>query len=68
MFNLKNASREIRKIAAAQGVKTGEVEFRNLDRTIDACADDVVIATVKNSRKQIDVTAGDVRYGAMYLA
>jgi hypothetical protein len=67
MIDLKLASREIRKIAAVEGIKTGKVSFLNHDRIVDALADDAIVAIIENSRKRIEVTAGDIRYASFYL-
>ena len=66
-FDLKTASREVRKCAKALGIKTGRWEPINHDRNIDALPDDAVVAKVWNTRKSVDVTAGDVRYAGRFL-
>lgn len=67
MFNLKDASVEIRKASSAMGIKSGEFEPVNAGTPIDALHDDAVVAKVWNSRKSAEITAGDVRYAHEYL-
>ena len=57
-FDLKNASREIRKCAAASGIKSGRWQPVNLNTSIDVQPDDAIVAKVWNTRKSVDVTAG----------
>ena len=67
MFNLKDASIEVRKSAAALGIKSGKFEPVNAGTALDALSDDAVVAKVWNSRKSAEITAGDVRYAHEYL-
>jgi hypothetical protein len=67
MFNLKTASRGIQDCAAAVGIKTGSWEPVNSGTAIDALPDDAVVANVWNKRKNVQITAGDVRYANEYL-
>ena len=66
-FNLKTASLEVRKAAAACGIKNGQWEPVQADRNIDALPDDAVVAKVSNRNQSIEITAGDVRYAGQYL-
>lgn len=67
MFNLKTSSRNIRKCAAALGIKSGYWEPINNGVPTDQLQDHMVVAKVWNSRKSAEITAGDVRYAGKYL-
>lgn len=66
-MNLNTASLAIRKSAALLGIKSGQWEPISADRSIDALPDDAPVAKVWNSRKEITITAGHVRYAHEYL-
>jgi hypothetical protein len=69
MPNLRHASIEVRKCAAAIGIKSGKYEPVNAGTPVSALADDAVVAIVYN-RNHPDgekITAGDVRYAGVYL-
>lgn len=66
-MNLKTASLDVRKCAAALGIKSGQWEPINSNIPVDALPDDAPVARVWNSRKSATITAGDVRYAGRYL-
>ena len=65
-FDLKTASREVRKCAKALGILSGRWE-PVYSRAVDALDDDEVVARVWNTRKSVDITAWDIRYAGRYL-
>lgn len=69
MFDLKTASLEIRKSAAALKIKSGKWEPYNAGTPVSALSDDAVVAKVynRNHPNGIAITAGDVRYAGIYL-
>ena len=66
-MSFKTASLEVRKAAAACGIKNGQWEPVQANRNIDALPDDAMVAKVSNRNQSIEVTAGDVRYAGQYL-
>lgn len=44
-----------------------EFETVNNDRSVDALADDKPVMIVKNARREVTLTAGDMRYSEKYL-
>ncbi len=66
MFDLKTASREIRRIARQQGITSGIVEFYNTNIPVSNLQDDDLVAIVSNNKKEITITAGDIRYFQQY--
>lgn len=61
-FDLKSASREIRRAAAWAGVKTGRWAPVNAGVSVDTLDDDEVVARVWNTRRgPVDITAADVK-------
>ncbi len=61
-FDLKSASREIRRAAAWAGVKTGRWAPVNAGVAVDTLTDDEIVARVWNTRRgPINITAADVK-------
>jgi hypothetical protein len=61
-FDLKSASREIRRAAAWAGIRSGRWAPVNAGVAVDTLADDEIIAVVWNTRRgPVDITAADIR-------
>lgn len=66
-FDLKTASREIRRAAAWAGVKSGRWEPVNAGVAVDTLDDDEVVARVWNTRHEpVSITAADVKLAREY--
>jgi len=59
MFNLKNASMNIRKAAAIQGIKSGKYEAINHPDNCTTATD--LVAIVSNTKRTINVNYGDIQ-------
>ena len=65
-FDLCTASKELRAVAAASGIKSGRCVPVN-SGPVDACEDDEVVAIVFNSRKRVEIKAWELQYAIQYL-
>lgn len=68
-MKLNTASKSLRKAAAAAGIKSGQWEpiFSRTRGMFIELPDDTPVARVWNSRREVIITAGDVRYAQEYL-